>query len=117
MRKTYLLIAIIWTAIIAFLCLTESSNIPKINFQYKDKVVHFVFYFLYVYFWFLVYKNIKYLFAIIVTAIVFGVVIEILQYYTTLTRSFDLLDILANTIGAVMCGWIIKKQIFIKLNK
>ncbi|WP_242667446.1 VanZ family protein [Flavobacterium sp. AJR] len=103
----FLCLALLWTGIIVFLCLTESSNIPTIKIPYIDKLVHFCFHFGFTILWFLFFKkqfnsidNYKPLLVSFVFSIFFGLAIEILQSKYTLTRSADMMDFLANAIGA-----------------
>jgi VanZ family protein len=103
----FLCLALLWTGIIAFLCLTESSNIPAVEIPNIDKLVHFCFHFGFTLLWFLFFKkqfnsidNYKPLLVSFVFSIFFGLAIEILQSRYTLTRSADMMDFLANAIGA-----------------
>ncbi|MCV9928534.1 VanZ family protein [Flavobacterium sp. LS1R49] len=103
----FLCSALLWTGIIVFLCLTESSNIPAVNIPNIDKLVHFCFYFGFTLLWFLFLKkqfksknNYKPLLVSFVFSVFFGITIEILQSEYTLTRSADMMDFLANSIGA-----------------
>jgi VanZ family protein len=88
--------------------LIKSSDVPKINIEEFDKVVHAFFHFVFVTLWFLFFNkklnsvnSFQPLAISFVFSLVFGIIIEILQYYTT-TRSADIFDVLANTIGALL---------------
>lgn len=103
-NSTLLFIAIAWTVLITFLSLVTvgsfGNNIPIPN---KDKIVHVVFYFGFVVLWVL-YKNKsnytnKTGIAILFIAIGYGVLMELIQYFTA-TRSPDMYDVLANSSGA-----------------
>ena len=52
-KKTFLFLAILWTVVITFLSLAtlDSSIGSEIKIPNKDKMVHFVFYFLFVVLW------------------------------------------------------------------
>lgn len=72
---------------------------------YTDKIIHFVFYFGFVFLWGNVFlikaQNRKNIFLkVFTTAILVGVIIEILQETLTKNRTFDWSDILANSLGA-----------------
>lgn len=112
MPKQLLLIwAIICSGIITYFCLTDSSNIPSVNFPSIDKIVHFCFHFGFTISWILFFKkelkgkapddSKAYLISFIFS-VFFGITIEILQSVLTLTRASDVSDILANTIGATV---------------
>jgi VanZ family protein len=114
--KLFKILAFFWTLLIFYLCLDDSPSIPKINFQYKDKVVHFIFYFVFVYFWTKSLKNKTFNFVIIILflAIITGITIEFLQENFTNHRTFDWYDILANSVGAVASFIYVKKFYVIK---
>ena len=105
-ERNFLLLAIIWTVLITVASLVSSSAIPKVNLLWNDKIVHFLFYFFFVVFWsFALHKNFylkKYSFIIVVFAIVYGIIIEVLQELLTTTREPDLYDVFANALGAII---------------
>lgn len=98
------------------MCLDDSPNVPKITFQYKDKVVHFIFYFVFVYFWAKSLKNIRFNYTVIilVLALLLGITIEFLQENFTINRTFDWYDILANSLGAIASFMFVNKCCTIK---
>lgn len=102
-RNFYLVVAVAWTFVIFYLCLTESANLPKFKVPFKDKFVHATLYFVFV---LLSYKslipqnkNAKFITYIGITSFGLGVLIEILQDQMTVSRTFDVYDILANFFG------------------
>ncbi|MFB9078743.1 VanZ family protein [Flavobacterium procerum] len=124
MPKQLLLIwAIICSGIITYFCLTDSSNIPAVNFPSIDKIVHFCFHFGFTISWILFFKkelkgkeadDYKAYFISFIFSVFFGITIEILQGIFTLTRASDVGDILANALGAIMAVFsaiAFKKQI------
>ena len=120
-ERNFLLLAIIWTVLITVASLVSSSAIPKVNLLWNDKIVHFLFYFFFVVFWsFALHKNFylkKYSFIIVVFAIFYGIIIEVLQSVLTKTREADLFDAFANSLGAIVgfVGFlIVKNKIFNK---
>ncbi|MEO0038387.1 MAG: hypothetical protein RIQ59_1598 [Bacteroidota bacterium] len=85
--------------------ITISSEIGEsINVDFKDKYVHFLFYFVFVIVWFLFLDRTKYAKSVkllaLILAITFGVLMEICQGLFTTTRTPDVYDVLANSIGA-----------------
>lgn len=107
-KKTFFLLAILWTIVITFLSLAtfDSSFGGGIKIPNKDKIVHFVFYFLFVILWNFSFDfkkfHIKKGFIILVIAIVYGILMEFLQATFTKDRTADVLDVLANSTGAII---------------
>lgn len=123
-KNLWLTIAIIWTDIIFYLCLIDSSELPslKIKINNFDKVVHFSFHFIFTIFW-LIYSNITFnksfknkIINVIVLSFFTGVLIEVLQGCFTTSRKADVLDVLANTTGAITAG-IVMYFILKRINK
>ncbi len=110
--KLYLFLALIWMCEITFLSLfhLESTSESWLDFPHKDKIGHFGFYFGFVFLWHLFFKSIqvKALKKIVLGAIIYGVLMEILQYIMPYGRMFDLKDILANITGAILAYFFIK---------
>lgn len=115
-HNLYKIFAVFWTLLIIYLCLDDAPNIPKFTFQYKDKIVHFIFYFVFVYFWTKSLKNKSFnaICIILFFALVIGISIEFLQENFTRNRTFDKYDILANAIGAITSFMYLKKFYAIK---
>ncbi len=124
MPKQLLLIwAIICSGIIAYLCITDSGNLPVVNFPSLDKIVHFCFHFGFTISWILFFKkelkgkeadDYKAYLISFIFSVFFGITIEILQSIFTVTRASDVSDVLANALGAlfgVFTAIAFKKQI------
>lgn len=109
MRKIFfLLISIIWTSFVFYLCLIKSSDVPQINVVGIDKLVHIFLHFFIVFFWGLTFfqtqipnKYLKTLWFPFLVSFLIGILIELMQAYLTTTRSADFRDILANLFGAL----------------
>ncbi len=104
MRK-YTILACVWVLLITFLSLINPNQVPNlsINIPNKDKIVHFMFYFVFVVLWFNAFaKNYKILATIVLVAIIYGIVIEGLQGVFATFRSASFYDVLANAIGALI---------------
>ena len=116
MHNLFKILALIWTILIFYFCLEEVPSVPKITFQFQDKVVHFIFYFVFVYFWTISLQNkrLNYVLIILFLALIIGVSIEFLQENFTSNRTFDWYDILANSIGAIASFIYVKKFCAIK---
>ncbi|WP_442902425.1 VanZ family protein [Flavobacterium sp.] len=120
-ERSFLFLAILWTVIITVLSLVSLNSIPQVDVPGKDKIVHFLFYSIFVIFWsFSKNKwcsNWNYRLLIVCLAIVYGIIIEVLQSVLTHTREADLNDILANSLGAIVgfvCVYCVKNKFFNK---
>ncbi len=87
-----------------------------IKIPYLDKMVHFVFYFGATIFGVLaiqekikIVSKEKKLFIAVVFSILFGIIIEAIQYKFTATRHGDIYDIVANSLGALLAAWVFKR--------
>ncbi len=114
LKKIFFFLALFWTGIITFLCLIKSSNIPQVNIQNLDKVVHAFFHFVFTSLWFLFFRkqfsNFKISKLLIISvgfSLFFGILIEILQELCTTTRHADVFDVLANFSGATLAVLVI----------
>jgi VanZ family protein len=122
-KQLLLIWAILCSGVITYFCLTNSSNIPVINIPSIDKIVHFCFHFGFTVSWILFFKkelkgkeanDYKAYLISFIFSVFFGITIEILQGVLTNSRTPDVTDILANTIGAtvaVFSAIAFKKQI------
>ena len=114
-KPVFLSAAILWTILVTYLSLAVIS-VPEVSlkfFKNQDKIVHFTFYFVFTLLWFESVKQInnnkKRLFAVISTAIFFGIVMELCQNFFTNYRSPDIWDVLANSLGAILAGLLINR--------
>ncbi len=108
-RQIYLCAALFWSGFIIFICLLKSSDIPQIAIPYLDKVIHAGLHFVFTLLWFFYFKNkigslknLKLLLISLVLSIFFGIVIEMMQKFFTVTRRADVLDVIANLFGACL---------------
>lgn len=117
MHKTYTIFAFIWTCLVIALSLVDLSDVKaeSIAIPHKDKIVHFIFYSVLTFLWAMAfnssYKS-KYSqqLIIVVICVLLGMIIEVLQGYAGFNRSFEWLDIITNTIGAIF-GYLICMKI------
>lgn len=94
----------------------EAIDPPKFEIPHLDKIVHFTFYFVACILgvFFLRERTSgklqlkKALLCMVFATIAFGVLIELLQYYLTTLRTGDVLDGLANSIGSISGGMLMK---------
>ncbi|CAM1341797.1 conserved membrane hypothetical protein [Tenacibaculum amylolyticum] len=112
-------IAISITIIIAILSLIKVGSQP-IYIKYLDKIEHTTAYFVLTFFWLLAFfKKEKIRTIIIVLSISYGILLEVLQGTITTYRTFDYVDMIANTLGvliAFLVFKIIEKKQFNLLN-
>lgn len=110
-KSRYLLLAV-WAVIILVLCGLPPQDVEKMklfNFPQLDKFVHMALYLgfgLFVMAVLTLHKRLRgtktiYLIAIAICAL-YGWIIELLQRYLFVGRSYELLDLLADIIGAVL---------------
>ena len=120
LKKTTFSLAIVWTVLIAVLCLVKFGSLPSLGVSGADKYVHITFHFGFVllwgfYFWqkrneILISKIIR----LVIISIFYGILIEFLQETCTTTRHADLFDVLANLTGATIALLVF---VFIKKSK
>lgn len=98
-----------WTLLITVSCLVSADtfrSVDTFNFEYKDKVLHAIFYFVFTVFWFQFFKNTRYSqnlkLKVFVFAVAYGIMIEICQGVFTTERSADFFDVVANTTGSAL---------------
>jgi glycopeptide antibiotics resistance protein len=99
--------ALIWTAFIASSCLLPASVFKPFSFQNLlglDKLIHLILYFVFVQLWGLSNKhlNLKKKIVILSLGIIYGILIEFLQSAMNNGRSFEVDDMIANTIGCIL---------------
>jgi VanZ family protein len=92
--------------VIIFLSFTKAETFSKVNvfkFPYLDKFVHFCMYFLFMII--LIHenrhdvKNTRNYFALAIIPLIFGILIEFLQSWLTVSRKGDFFDAFFNFIG------------------
>lgn len=121
MLNKYFWAASLWTVIIAVSCLVAGNElgvIQLVKIPYKDKAFHFTFYFVFTLLWVLTFRLVssnykKVRLWVFVSAIFYGIVIEILQWAYAEGRSAEVADALANTAGsatAIGLIWIVGKS-------
>src|SRR5690606_5293321 len=100
--KPLLFIAILYSCLISSLFFIPSQDLPKVHFSALDKIVHGLIYFILVNLWMLYiyikndfqFKN-KWSLILLLSVLLYGIIIEILQGLLTISRSADIFDIAA----------------------
>ena len=116
LESNLLTIAIIATLIIAILSLTA---IPKINLgldiKSGDKFLHILAYFTLSTVWFFALQkkmsNLYSRIALILSLVIYGIILEVLQGGLTNYRTGDFYDAIANTIGVLLAVLVINRLI------
>ena len=114
--------AILWTLFIGSSCLIPASAFKDFSFDslfQVDKVIHLTLYFFFVLLWALALPHTKKnTITLLIVGISYGILIEVLQGSMHLGRSYELDDIIANTVGAILgalcIGFVKRKMPFIK---
>lgn len=114
-KTSFLLPALVYTAFISYLSLINLSETPVRDLGISDKVMHAGAYFVLAFLWLIFYifnynteRLEKGIFIICIGSIGFGTFIEVLQRELTTYRELDLLDILANTVGVILAGLVVR---------
>ncbi|MDR2026634.1 MAG: VanZ family protein [Prevotellaceae bacterium] len=102
--------AILWIIIIIFACLMPGDKLPDVSFfskiPYFDKIVHFALYFIFALFLMSGFSrqygktSAKAYIVSFILALLSGIVIEFVQ--EKIGRSYDMYDMIANTVGIVV---------------
>jgi VanZ family protein len=119
--KNLLFVGIFYTLFITVALLAPVSEIPKVEIPFLDKLVHVIMHALLIIIWlayvFLGDKShisIKNIFVVLFICFSYGIIIEALQHWFTLSRKFDFFDIIANGIGdllGLLSFWIVRIRI------
>ncbi|MEZ4968689.1 MAG: VanZ family protein [Flavobacteriaceae bacterium] len=107
-----------WAVFITTLSLFSfgEESVPSIDVPHLDKLVHFSFYYVFTALGCLSFREVdrrntslkNVMVKLILLAVVYGIIIEILQGVATTDRHPDLLDVLANSLGALFGSYTVK---------
>lgn len=96
----------LWTLLVFYLCLMPQRKIAHIPIFGIDKLVHVLFFGIFMFLLLFIMKPNKWMVSFLI-ATLFGCLIEGLQYYfTSLGRSGDWKDIIADALGAIIFGYL-----------
>jgi len=115
-KRTYLILAIGWLALITFLFSLPGSALPTndwLNKIHFDKWVHFGFFALLLWLWSrgLNITASKSFIIILSIATLYGFVVEVCQDQFIKNRSFDISDWIADVMGALAGVWFYRRGI------
>ncbi len=107
--KPLLLIAILYSCLISVLFFIPNQDLPKVQISALDKIAHVLIYFILINLWMLYLYikndfqfNDKWILILLLSVLLYGIIIEILQGLLTISRSADILDVAANLIGSLI---------------
>ncbi|WP_363299828.1 VanZ family protein [Altibacter sp.] len=107
--RNLLWIGICYTLCITAIFFTPASEIPKLDILFFDKIAHVAIHgllcFVWLWYGFRYDKNhisSRIVFVVLIACFCYGVVIEAFQHWFTLTRTFDLFDVVANGVGSLL---------------
>lgn len=112
LRKLLLLAAIVYTLALVIASLINIHGVPSLGSSFDDKIYHIVAYMILAILWLYYFKpyRTKYIPLIVFfAAVLLGYVLELLQYLLNPNRTYDTLDLIANTIGATFGTFIATK--------
>lgn len=107
-KNIWLILAWIWTVVIAVLCLVSFNKLPGVKIVGADKFVHATLHFIFVFFWSRHFRSLtrfrewRSLGVAVILSILYGCAIELAQEYITTTRQADFKDVIANFAGAAL---------------
>ncbi|MGA1226033.1 MAG: VanZ family protein [Tamlana sp.] len=108
LKKLTLLVSILYTIALATVSLIKLNNLPDIGVSFGDKIFHFFAYGLLAFLWYhaffysFKFKKKQALLVALISSVVFGIIIEVLQGAITVSRAQDAFDALANALGALL---------------
>lgn len=120
LKKQPALLAVCYTVFLTVISLVslDLGNIKDVTPKFSDKIFHFTAYFVLTALWaralffnFSLPKK-RALLTAVVVAVIFGIILEVLQMTLTTSRSFDFWDIVSNISGAFLALLLLAKSSF-----
>lgn len=108
LKKSALVLALIYSVALTFVSLVKLNNVPDIGVSFGDKIFHFLAYCLLTFLWFFAFlfnfnfKNKRAIILAAILSVIFGIIIEVLQETITVSRAMDIYDVVANTSGVLL---------------
>ena len=112
-------VAIVWAIIIAILHAIPGSDFPEFSFTalfQLDKLIHAFIFMIGVYLFAVALKEqqkMQFFCYVVISFIIYGLLLEVLQGLVFVDRSTDFLDWLADIVGIFLGVWIFKKFPFL----
>lgn len=117
-KKLALALTIGYTIFLTVLSLMSINKMPKLGSSFDDKIYHLGAYMLFTMLWYNYFEKTDSKYKILFSAgiaIVYGIIIEVLQGTFTTYRTEDIGDVIANTLGALLAAILILLYKKIKL--
>lgn len=117
-KKLLLFSAVFYTIILIVFSLININNIPDLGSDMDDKIYHVIAYFILSILWITYVKNNRnsnHIYTVVILAVALGASLEVLQYLVNPNRTFDFLDMLANTVGVIIGTIIASRFTLLKL--
>lgn len=108
LERNAIYIALILSALIAYLSLKTIHIENPLNLSFFDKILHFCAYFSLTLSWLFVFRRKKKKYIVIFLVFCFGIIIEFLQGSIFPNRTKDIFDVLANGFGIIFATLIFK---------
>ena len=111
---------LLWTIAIFILLILPGSSFPKENWFgeiYLDKWIHIILFGGFVFCWSLAFRNQsisqqkKIIIKLLLAGVLFGIMMEAIQHFWVKGRSFELKDILADSLGCLLGLFISSRKI------
>lgn len=113
-KSVFLLLLVLWLVLITTLSLISLNSFSKVQINGGDKYVHFIFYFVLTG---LLILNLmskfnfrKAVFISAISAVIYGIIIEVLQGVVTTYREPEIIDILFNSLGCIFAAFLMIKN-------
>lgn len=103
-KRLALLAVLLYVASITALSLINLGGVPKLGSSFDDKIYHFIAYFIFVnivYQYLYRLKKSRALLIAVTFSICYGILLEVLQDTMTRSRTLDVYDMIANTLGII----------------
>lgn len=119
LKKYALLLFGAYAIVLAILSLVNLQTMPSLGSSFDDKVYHCIAYLIFAILCYNFLRTTKCKqigMLTFVIAVVYGIVIEVLQGTIAIYRTLDIYDMIANTVGVIAALGLIKGAKFLKLN-
>ncbi|WP_405293816.1 VanZ family protein [Algibacter sp. Ld11] len=113
LKKSAIVLAVLYTVALVTVCLISLEDMPKVDVSNGDKIFHFGAYAVFTVLWYGAFmfnfklEKMKALLYATIFAVLFGIVIEVLQDTMTDYRAMDIYDAVANSLGALLTALIL----------
>lgn len=118
LKKYAFILAITATIVLAIVSLVNINSIPETGLSFEDKLFHFIAYAMFTIIWFyaLINNRVKLkkdstIVVAVLIAVIYGIIIEVIQGQFTTNRVMEFNDIIANILGALFAGLMIKLKV------